>query len=1399
MWRFQATSSNNTPMLLQTRTCDGQRYRLQKGSKTRPVYHLGQASNDAIEKKILRWLNTNKQRFRTDDIDSLWNSFYDFFMTDAMAPLEGSLVPLQRSTAVDEVDVKVVQQELKELLRGQDKHVADLLCDYFSSSLGLKIRCLKRGGKSFNTDVEMAEFANSELKQTMLLYAASDPGPGKPERMQRVVTEDMVLEAIENIKESRKSSGLLLITQKMLTLAPRAMAAVLYKFYDKSLREKSLPADWLNSVITLAHKDTDLDPTLVDNYRPIGITCVPSKILESLVGRHLQQCMERQWSRSQHGNRPKFSTETLLVTALEEIRDDLQRYGRVDCLRLDFSKAGERVMHSVLISKLERLGVDATTVGWVRAFLRGRKQCVRVGNAISSFAEVTCGLPQGSPLSSVLLTIYLNDLSQGPSRARLYQYCDDTLIAKAITQHEDGQELQWALDWVQHWMNDNHMTVSSEKCQAISFQRTNQRRASTLKVQYWLDGNAVPVVPHIKFLGLHLSCDQTWDKHAKSLLERWLPVAEYFKKLPAKQKAVCYELFIQNGLEKHCLIWGSRLEQANPKLFDRIDRIRRDHAANPSLSERLELINECLDKRSTRFRSSKFESLVSSSDSIIGDAVAELSSFNKSSCFSSSFSNSSRKKIAKYADGSKLQRLFDETLSLHFQLHKRRMAAPTKVYKFSMADKGKLRKLLTTNLKEWERSFSRESDADTMVQLAKEGLEELIVESVDKTVPSSFKKHRKESHVLTLEEKQELLKRMFEQEPNEEDAFDRAVQFLHDEVKGKPPINKLITPKGKVIKDAQEIATYFNLLWSQPTSKDDEILQIEIIKPEKCVEFKLDIQMIEERIALLPSNKSHGSFDVSNEMIKLDATAIAPFLFRMYQIILKTRNIPEDWLHSTVIPAYKGKGEVTSEDNYRPISLSPPLGRLLEHIIGDYLNDVLKELFLLHVRQHGHRKGFSNESQLACFREEVSLFTRSGSQVDCVKVDLKAATNFVNHRLLLNKLKCLPIDRTVYVFIKTFLIGHTQTVKVKGAVSPILDLRQGLPQGSPLTNPLFLIYINSIFTALRNKSRIRGFGDDLLVYKEIKNKDDQYSLQEDLYQLEKYIHDHGLKANKKKVQTITFYNPDRCKKENLIMREYLMFDAKVTRVSHLEYLGVTLSFDLTPYRHVINLIDKHEPTLDLYMELVKLIPAKFKRRIYIHVLRPKLEICSSIWGLRSNYSDDDLFARLERVQQKWAAFILETPFHSQSWHPSWKANRAKLGWDSLHARRLMAQLHLMHKIFNRENCLREMVHMEKKQLKDGSYQEMRKDMQSVLARGKTAWRRMVLHVKENQGHLCSSEDELMRKVIEERDNYCRYVADCYEDNRPSKVKNLMLEPTETIEKVARTSPFGIHHLLSLIE
>jgi len=163
-------------------------------------------------------------------------------------------------------------------------------------------------------------------------------------------------------------------------------------------------------------------------------------------------------------------------------------------------------------------------------------------------------------------------------------------------------------------------------------------------------------------------------------------------------------------------------------------------------------------------------------------------------------------------------------------------------------------------------------------------------------------------------------------------------------------------------------------------------------------------------------------------------------------------------------------------------------------------------------RQHGHRKGYSNESQLACFVEELSHFTRKGAQVDCIKLDLKSATSFVSHKILLDKLKCLPIDEVVYAFLRRFLKSHTQSVKVGSCTSSRLEMKQGMPQGSPLTNPLFLIYIDDIFNCPTNRSTIRGFGDDILIYKMVETKFDQYDLQEDTYLLQEYIKGHGLKV-----------------------------------------------------------------------------------------------------------------------------------------------------------------------------------------------------------------------------------------------------------------------------------------------
>ena len=102
------------------------------------------------------------------------------------------------------------------------------------------------------------------------------------------------------------------------------------------------------------------------------------------------------------------------------------------------------------------------------------------------------------------------------------------------------------------------------------------------------------------------------------------------------------------------------------------------------------------------------------------------------------------------------------------------------------------------------------------------------------------------------------------------------------------------------------------------------------------------------------------------------------------------------------------------------------------------------------------------------------------------------------------------------------LIGRRQRVTILGAFSRELPVTSGVPQGSILGPALFLIYVNSLPSAVRN-SKVMMYEDDTKIYKEIKSRDDCASLQEDLGSLSAWSADSGLSFDetKCKVQTIT--------------------------------------------------------------------------------------------------------------------------------------------------------------------------------------------------------------------------------------------------------------------------------------
>jgi len=101
----------------------------------------------------------------------------------------------------------------------------------------------------------------------------------------------------------------------------------------------------------------------------------------------------------------------------------------IDVIVIDFSKSFDLVPHDRLLMKIAILGVDSKTVAWVREFLRGRTQRVKVGGQLSKEVTVTSGVPQGSVLGPLLFLAYVNNIWRN-TESTIRLFADDCVIYK---------------------------------------------------------------------------------------------------------------------------------------------------------------------------------------------------------------------------------------------------------------------------------------------------------------------------------------------------------------------------------------------------------------------------------------------------------------------------------------------------------------------------------------------------------------------------------------------------------------------------------------------------------------------------------------------------------------------------------------------------------------------------------------------------------------------------------------------------------------------------------------------------------------------------------------------------------------------------------------------------------
>ena len=258
---------------------------------------------------------------------------------------------------------------------------------------------------------------------------------------------------------------------------------------------------------------------------------------------------------------------------------------------------------------------------------------------------------------------------------------------------------------------------------------------------------------------------------------------------------------------------------------------------------------------------------------------------------------------------------------------------------------------------------------------------------------------------------------------------------------------------------------------------------------------------------------------------------------RIINLSITTSVFPAIYKHSQIIPLKK-KPSLKDLDcaSYRPVNLLPIPGKIVEKAIFNQLVLYLEENKLLHPNHHGGRKGHSTTTALVQMYNTWIEQMEEGKLVGVMMVDQSAAFDLCDHRLLVEKMKLLGIEKEAATWMDSYLQGRSQSTLVDGHLSPAQKLPPcSVIQGGIGSGLLYLIYTNDLpdiihshsvnykepITNCKEDGEMVNFVDDGTVY--VAEKDPQTvsdKLGEQYSKIEQYMHANKLVINSDKTHLL---------------------------------------------------------------------------------------------------------------------------------------------------------------------------------------------------------------------------------------------------------------------------------------
>lgn len=328
------------------------------------------------------------------------------------------------------------------------------------------------------------------------------------------ITENELTSVITNLKNC--SAGYDRVKSSFLKLNLNFFVAILINFINEIFLTNNYPDFLKVARIKPLHKDGP--KTEISNYRPVSITTVFSKIIETIMSAQLTKFLfdNRLLNSMQFGFLKTSSTTNAAITLIDSIIQNTEKKLTTACIFVDLSKAFDCMNYEQLRLILERNGIIGGAVKLIMSYLTNRKQFVELNGVRSDLGNVESGLPQGSCMT-ILFLIYINTLFHLKLHGKLIMYADDSALVYGASDTE-ALKLQMAHDLVEirNFLARINMRINFKKTSFILFKQKKHLLFDDIQI----DNELIKRVDDYEYLGLTIDSNLSFNKHATKVLNK---------------------------------------------------------------------------------------------------------------------------------------------------------------------------------------------------------------------------------------------------------------------------------------------------------------------------------------------------------------------------------------------------------------------------------------------------------------------------------------------------------------------------------------------------------------------------------------------------------------------------------------------------------------------------------------------------------------------------------------------------------------------------------------------------------------------------------------------------------------------------------------------------------------